>query len=262
MKELLREFFGFGGYVRPADGAYSLKHIINVAVFVGVSLALAIFLGLRNRKRDSRKKNIPLVVSAILIDTLEIIKIVIACVKGGSLRPILYNLPLFFCSIQLITIPLAAFSKGRLKEAAVDFVFAFGLLGGVFGIVGAAQNYNAYPAFSWDNIVSAATHSISAFASLYIGLSKIFTLKMKNLPICEALLGFFVTAALIINPIIGYNYMFLVSHDGTPYSIFYNMVGGNPILYPMIVILIFVLWIVIYYVIARALSVKKSRKNQ
>lgn len=258
MVEALREFFGFGGYTRLADGAYSPKHIINMVVFIGLSLFFAFFLGLKNKSKDDKTKNKPLIVAAILIDSLEIIKLIIACVKDGSCTPLLYNLPLFFCSIMLIAIPLAAFTKGRIKEAAVDFVFAFGLLGGIMGIVGAAQNYNAYPAFSWDNMVSAATHGISAFSSLYIGLSKMFTLKMKNLPICEAILGFFVAAALIINPIIDYNYMFLRNHDGTPYSIFYNMVNGDPILYPMIVILIFVIWILIYYLIVLGLRKKKK----
>ena len=65
----------------------------------------------------------------------------------------------------MIAIPLAAFSKGRLKEASLDFVFIFGLLGGVLGTVGAAQNYNAYPVLSFPNVVSGITHSLSGFAS-------------------------------------------------------------------------------------------------
>ena len=77
-------------------------------------------------------------------------------------------LPLFLCSIQLITIPLAAFTKGKIKEASLDFVLIFGILGAVFGTVGATQIYNANPVFSMDPIVSAITHSISGFASLYI----------------------------------------------------------------------------------------------
>ena len=45
------------------------------------------------------------------------------------------------CSIQLITIPLAAWSKGRMQEAALDFVFIFGLLGAILGTYGAGETF-------------------------------------------------------------------------------------------------------------------------
>ena len=248
MLEALREFFGLGekGYTRPPDGAYSAPHLIIVAIFVTAMIGLGLWLGLRNRKRDDRTKTKVLIVAAILIDSLEIVKIVINCINSGW-GAILVNLPLFLCSIQLIAIPLAAFSKGRIKEASIDFALIFGLLGGVLGIVGAAQNYNAYPAFSFTNLVSAATHSISGFASIYIAAAGMFTLKKKNYLITNGMLLVFVALAMIANELIPYNYMFLKSHDGTPYSIFYDMVGGNPILYPIMVVGAFVIWIFGFY---------------
>ena len=248
MKEALREFFGFGGYTREPDGAYSWKHLLIVAIFVGAMIALGLTLGLKNRKKGDLAKNRVLVFAAILIDALEIFKIVILCINDGSAHPILTNLPLFLCSIQLIALPVAAFSpKGRVKESAIDFVLIFGLLGGVLGIVGAAQNYNAYPAFSFDNLVSAATHSISGFASIYIAAAGLFTLKKKNYLITNGILFAFAALAMIANELIPYNYMFLKSHDGTPYSIFYDLVNGNKILYPATVIGAFVIWIFAFY---------------
>ncbi len=73
----------------------------------------------------------------------------------------LYNLPLFLCSIQLIALPLAAFSKGRVKDASLDFVSIFGVLGMILGTYGAGNNYSAYPVLSFDNVVSGVTHAIS-----------------------------------------------------------------------------------------------------
>ena len=248
MKEALREFFGLGGYKRVPDGAYSWKHLLIVAIFVVAMISLGLALGLKNRKRGAFEKNKVLVVAAILIDTLEIIKIVILCVNDRGLRPILTNLPLFLCSIQLIALPVAAFSKNRrIKEAATDFVFIFGLLGGVLGIVGAAQNYNAYPAFSFYNLVSAATHSISGFASIYIAAAGLFTLKKKNYLVTNGILFAFAALAILANELIPYNYMFLKNHDGTPYSVLYNLVNGNKILYPATVIVAFVVWIFAFY---------------
>ena len=93
----------------------------------------------------------------------------------------LFMLPLFMCSIQLITIPLAAFTKGRIKEASLDFVFIFGALGAVLGTYFAGNNYASYPVISFDNVSSGVTHAISGFAALYIGIAGLTNMKVKNI---------------------------------------------------------------------------------
>lgn len=255
----MKEFFGFGTgeypYGRPADGFLSPQHLILVSIFVGVGIALAIILGRMNKNSDFKVKNKVLVWAAIAIDAFEIAKIIIGSIHDPSYWQI--SLPLFFCSIQLITIPLAAFSKGRLKEASLDFVMIFGILGGILGMVGAAQNYNAYPALSWPNVVSATTHTISAFASLYITISGMASMKKKNIFITFGILFGFGIAAYIANIILDYNYMFLMNHDGTPYVYLYNLVNGNKILYPLSVMLLFVVYVSIYYAVFLKLR-KKS----
>ena len=59
-----------------------------------------------------------------------------------------------------------------------------------------------------------------------------------------------------INVTIPYNYMFLMAGDGTPYDILFNLVGGNPVLYPAMVIGLFFVYIVVFY----SLYYKFSRK--
>ena len=168
-------------------------------------------------------------------------------------------LPLFLCSIQLITIPLAAFSKGRIKEAALDFVFIFGILGAILGTYGAGNNYGSYPVLSFDNVISGITHTISGFASLYIIISGMESMKKKNIGIPFTILLSFCVAAYIANISLDYNYMFLMRGDGTPYDIFYNLVGGNPVIYPIIVVLLFVLYISAFYYVYYLI---KNRKNK
>lgn len=250
--DIIREYFGIGGYQRPAEGAYSWQHLTFVGLLIAAMIGLAVWLGLRCRHRDDRDKNRVLCWAAILIDGLELIKIGIACwSQTQSDSPwydgVLYNLPLFLCSIQLVTIPLAAFSKGRLKEAALDFVSIFGLLGAVLGTVGAAQNYNAYPVLGFDNMVSGFTHCLSGFAALYILISGMASMKTKNLPLVFAILMVFTGGALIANSALDYNYMFLRQGDGTPYDILYNLVGGNAVAYPVGVILLFVVYILLFF---------------
>ena len=212
-------------------------------------VALAIFFGRKFKNKSEKEKNKVLIASAILIDGFEIIKIIVLCIRLQNPLQWIYVLPLFLCSIQLIAIPMAAFCKGRIREACLDFVLTFGILGAVFGTVGAVQNYAAYPVFSMDNVFSGITHSISGFASLYIAISGLISLKKKNFVITLAILLSFAIIAYVVNLIVDYNYMFLMYHDGTPYSIFYNLVNGNKVLYPMIVVGIFVVYVSLFYFI-------------
>ena len=264
----MREFFGLsldenGEYVflREAEGAWSWQHLTFVSLILLAMVGLAIFFGMRNKNKDEIQKNKVLIVSAILIDSFEIIKIIVLCIRCKDAMHWLYVLPLFLCSIQLIAIPMAAFCKGRIKEACLDFVLTFGILGAVFGTVGAAQNYGSYPVLSLDNVFSGITPSISGFASLYIGISGMISLKKKNLPICLGILGGFSVLAYVANVILDYNYMFLMYHDGTPYLYFYNLVNGNRVLYPLMVMLLFVLYICVFYLIYLAVRNAKEKKS-
>lgn len=257
----MKEFLGIGGYTRVPEGAYSWQHLTFVFVLMGLMIFLAVFFGLRYRNKDDKTKNKVIIAAAILIDAIEIFKLIVICFRGNGISELRVNLPLFLCSIQLIALPLAAFTKGRVKEAAKDFVFIFGILGGVMGIIGAAQNFNAYPVISLDNMASGLTHSIAGFASLYIGVSGSASMKKKNIPFTYGILMFFMILAFIANAVLDYNYMFLVRPDGTPYQIFYNMVGGNPIIYPMIVIGLFLAYIAVFYLIFLAIKKKRLKKE-
>lgn len=253
----MREFFGFGGYTREPEGYFSLEHILFVTSLMIIMVFLSIFFGKKNQNKDIIEKNKVLIVAALLIDGLELFKIILMCFRGHDPLGWLYELPLFLCSIQLITIPLAAFTKGKIKEASLDFVLIFGILGAVFGTYFAGQNYGCYPVLSFDNVVSGITHSISGFCSLYIAISKMTSMKKENIIITFAILLSFCILAYIANIILDYNYMFLMRHDGTPYSIFYNLVNGNKVLYPLVVVILFLLYITGFYQVYYLLKNKK-----
>ena len=262
------EFFGLSkdsngqyGYLREAEGAWSFGHIFFVTMLILAMIALAIFVGLKFKNKPYASKNKVLVWAAILINAFEVVKIVVLSIRGQDPLKFLYVLPLFLCSIQLIAIPMAAACKGRVKNACLDFVFTFGILGAIFGTVGATQNYGCYPVLSMDNVFSGITHCISGFASLYIAISGMASMQKKDMTITLCVLLGFSIVAYIVNIIIDYNYMFLMYHDGTPYSIFYNMVGGSPIFYPIVVVGIFVLYIVLFYYIYEKVMKKKNSKQ-
>ena len=258
----MKEFFGFGGYQRAAEGYFSWQHITFVTFLMIVMVALAVFFGRRNRGGDEKKQNSVLVVSAILIDAFELWKIVLFCIRSNNPWDWLYTLPLFLCSIQLITIPLAAFSHGRVKEAALDFVSIFGLLGAVLGTYLAGNNYSCYPVLSFDNVVSGITHSISGFAALYILIAGMTSMKRRNIFITFSILLSFSVMAYIANVLLDYNYMFLMRGDGTPYDILYNLVSGNRVVYPILVVFLLIAYIAAFYGAYFAITKKAKIKKE
>ncbi len=257
---IIKEFFGIGGYQRPAEGYMSPQHLIFVSSLIVIMTLCAVFIGRSYKGRDSKEKNKVLMIAAIMIDSLEIFKIIFVSIQNKDPLSFVHVLPLFLCSIQLITIPLAAFSRGRIKEASIDFVTVFGLLGAIMGTYFAGNNYACYPVISFDNVVSGVTHCIAGFSSLYIMISGMAQMKKRNIPITVAILSAFCIAAYIANIFTDCNYMFLTRGDGTPYDIIYNMVCGNPVLYPILVFLLFIIYILGYYFIYSAI-VKKAKKS-
>ena len=257
----LKVFLGYLPDPREPEGAFSWQHILFVSSLMIAMVVLAVLLGKKYKDSDLKTKNKVLIIAAIAIDAFEIFKLVVFYTRSDDLyNTVVYNLPLFLCSIQLIAIPLAAFAKGRIKEASLDFVMIFGILGAVAGTIGAIQNYNAYAVLSLENVVSGITHTISGFASLYIICSGMASMKLKNISItCFILIGF-CTLASIANHLFDYNYMFLVRDDGTPYQIIYSLVGGHPIVYPVSVIAIFFVYMAVYYSVFY-LSVYLSKKS-
>lgn len=263
------EFFGLSkmpdggyGYIRKAEGAWSWQHLCFVGSLLALMFIFAIWLGRKYKNDAPQKKNKVLVVCAIAINAFELVKIIVLCVRCEDALHWLYVLPLFLCSIQLIAIPLAAFCKGIVKEASLDFVFLFGILGAIFGTVGAAQNYGCYPTISMDNVFSGITHTISGFASIYIGVSGMASMKKRDMPIVVGIIVLFSVLAYVANVILDYNYMFLMNHDGTPYSIFYNLVNGNKVLYPLIVVGLFIAYILLFYTVYYFIEKKVKQKKE
>ena len=253
----MKEFFGIGGYQRTPEGAFSWQHLLFVSCLMVAMVVLSVWLGKRNQNKSDRQKNLVLIWAAILIDGFELVKIVLACVE--DLDAWRRMLPLFLCSIQLIAIPMAAFTKGRIREASLDFVSVFGLLGAVLGTFGATQNYNAYPVMSFTNVVSGITHTISGFAALYIMISGLASMKRKNIWITFSILLTFCVAAYTANVLVDYNYMFLMAGDGTPYDILFNLVGGHPVFYPVSVVALFVVYVWAFYGVWHLVENKKKQ---
>ena len=135
----------------------------------------------------------------------------------------------------------------------------FGILGAVLGTYCAGNIYSYSPVLSFSCVVSGLTHCISGFGSLYIMFAGLAGMKKENMGITFGILLFFCVAAYIANIIIGYNYMFLMAGDGTPYDILYDLVNGNRVFYPISVVALFYVYIVLFYRLFRLFSSKKAK---
>ena len=260
----MKEFFGIGGYQRPAEGYMSWQHLLFVGTLMLLMVALAVIFGIRTRRRERKPHDKVMVITAIVLMAVEAFKYAVLGIKAGLENDPEWwtvNLPLFLCSIQLFTIPLAAFAKGRVQEASMDFVMIFGILGAVLGTIGAAQNYNAYPVLSFNNVISGLTHAIAGFASIYIMVSGRGSLKEENMLITYAILLGLCAIAFGANAWLDYNYMFLRTPDGTPYEILYNLVGGDPVGYPLGVIALFLVYITVFYGIHHIVLLHKKKQT-
>ena len=247
----MREFFGLevenGGYLREPEGYFSWQHLVFVTLICLTAILLGVLLGKRRRNRSDREKNRVLMAAALFMDALELFELVFLCFRSNDPMNWLRTLPLFLCSVQAIALPMAAFCRGRLKLAALDFVSVFGILGMLLGTYGAGQNYAAYPVLSFNNVESGLIHGISGFAAVYIFTSGMASLQRRNIPVTCGILAGLCAVAYVVNVLVDYNYMFLMRGDGTPYDIVYNAVGGSPVLYPLSVVALFLVYIAVFY---------------
>ena len=53
--------------------------------------------------------------------------------------------------------------------------------------------------------------------------------------------------------------MFLMRGDGTPYDLVYNAVGGSPVLYPLSVVALFLVYIAVFYWVVFLIRRKRAK---
>lgn len=266
MLSWLRIFFGFASDPREAEGFFSPAHLIFVSVMLLITVFSALSAAGKRRGADREMKMRPLKYAAAAILLLETFKAVILCTRGRGIVELRGILPLFLCSVMLFALPLAAFAKGRVREAALDFSLCFGPLCAVAGTY-LAGNIFASPILSFDVLVSVATHCISGFAGVYIGATGLARMKKENRPVCALILLAFEAAALAVDIIqrdtpYQSNYMFFLTPDGTPFSILESAAGGTGPLYTLLVALVYFAYLALFELgHALIVSGKRSAAN-
>ena len=255
---------------REPAGLFSLAHLLTVTLTLAAFLALAVFLA-KKFKDNPKKQNLVLLISGIAIVAVQLSKnIWLLCETDNIVDCIVGNWPLYFCDIPIYIIPLAALTKGRFRQWCLDFLAICGLLMGFMGNYFAGNLYPSHAIISFSVFNALTNHCISAFTALFIWMSGLNKMEKRDIPFSIGILFTFMTIALIVDyihiPIKGTprNFMFFFHGDGTPFTLFHDLVKGNKIAYQII---IYVLqcgymgaFYAIYYPIVKAIAKRKEEK--
>lgn len=249
------------------SGLFSWQHLLICAIAWAILLFFAIFFGIKDRKtgKNTLNKNIFLLVVTILMWAGELSKYIVVITTRGW-ADMYKMLPFYLCNLQLYTLPLMFVTKGNFKKAMADLTFIFGLIGAVGGTFICTEFIYNY-AFSFYPLSSVFTHTMAGMASLYIGVANLFTLTKDTIKWTAPILFVYSCIAWVVALITKINYMFMLSSDGTPFAILYNLVNGNKVLYPLSVILlqicILLLFYLVVFIIRKCISKKHNQtKNQ
>ena len=99
------------------------------------------------------------------------------------------------------------------------------------------------------SLISAFSHSLAAFAALFVFVAHLNKMEKRNIPFVIGILFVFMSITLAVDYATGKNYMFFLGGDGTPFGIFYDWVGGNLIAYQIIIYILQCGYIGVFYLI-------------
>jgi len=263
--DFFTEYFSWE-FTREAEGYMSWQHLLAASLALTITVLASVLLGRKNRHKTFEEKMKTVKVAALLLDGFELVKLTVLVIITRNFATLRSYLPLFLCSIPLIVLPVAAFSKGRLQKASLDFMVMFGLICCVTGTFLAGNIYSIFPVLHFEPLVSLTTHNISGFACLYIGISGLATLEKKNTWITIAILGVFMAVAETVNLIHrgqGFqdNYMFLSRGDGTPFQILENIFGPCTVWYALSVAFLMWAYMILFIVIAQTGKNRRALKK-
>ena len=171
---------------------------------------------------------------------------------------------------MIFIIPISAFVRGRAKDICIDFIAICGLLMGFMGNYFAGNLYPSHALISFSVFNALLNHSISAFTSLFVWVAGMNKMEKKNIPFSIGILFTFMTIALIVDYVhlartgSPRNFMFFFFGDGTPFTLFHDMVKGNKIIYQIIIYILqcgyMGLFYFFYYQIVKVVEKHKSKQ--
>ena len=108
-------------------------------------------------------------------------------------------------------------------------------------------------------------HCVAAFAALFIFMCGLNKMEKRDIPFTIAMLFVFMTTALIVDYVDNHNFMFFFYGDGTPFTLFQNLVHDNKPAYQVIIYILqsgyMVGFYFAYYGIKKLVEKQKQKKE-
>ena len=258
---------------REPDGLFSLAHILTVTVIL-VSLALVAFNLGRKYKDNPKAIDVILKVSAIIMICLYVAEVVdgflglyigkglvLGTEEGNKayFGQLVNSAPLFLCDIAIFSIPIIAFSKGKVRTLLSDFMGIWGIPMGVIGTYLAGNVFGSAPVISFDGLLCIFIHVVPMAVTIFLYLIKFATIDKANMKTALTSFLFFSLFVLVYNYIFGTNFMFFFRGDGTPFDWFRPYVS-LPV-YQLIVFTLYMSYMVLFYYVFFFIKSKVTEKR-
>ena len=252
---------------RSPEGLFSLPHLLSVTLTLGLFLFVAIWLGKKFRDNPKGQFITMLVCSLGLIITFVIkIGLLYYWSDDTFIRVLIGNAPMYLCDMMIFIVPLATFTKGRFRDCCYDFIAIWGPLMGFFGNYFAGNIYGSHAAISYSAFSSLIQHCWTGFAGFFVFAACLNKMEKRNIPFSTLILVAYMTTALIIDYVDNHNFMFFFQGDGTPFTLFQNLVHDIKPLYQLEIYILQCGYMVgfyfVYYWIMGFINKQKSKKQE
>jgi len=214
---MFKYFFAKSGTVAPYH-IFSSTHFI----MVGICAMLIAFALWHNRHADHKKVLQITRWCAVLLWTLEIIKIVYQLMIGNGNNPNTF-VPLYFCSIPLYCSLMSGWGRGWVKRTGDVFLIVGGMVGGVAYLISPSTTAGIHQAFHFITIQSYILHGIMVFLSVLYVITGYYKLVMSDIKFYALTVVIVCVIARIVNYLLVSNLMFVsYNFPGTPIELLYN----------------------------------------
>jgi hypothetical integral membrane protein (TIGR02206 family) len=235
--EGLKYFFSFINAVPPrfATPAFSVRHLEVLSFFIAVYTVLTVIF----KDKSEKVRSIYVLVVAFLLLFFNIVNELWLVLIGHF--GVMTELPLQLCGTMYIIIPLMVLSRNRIL---MEFVYACGMPGAFFAML--TPDTQGYYFISWGFLIFIVIHSLIVYVPLFMLITSEFRPRFHNLHKVARLFFSLVILDLIIDHLLGSNYLYLTkAPEGTLLETFASWVGAPGYIFIAIFVVVIV-WIALY----------------
>ena len=247
----MQNFF-FTAETAPAGIGFDLFSPLHL-MWLAPLIVFAVFCGKIYKKAGEKKRKTLRLTFAALLLADEIFKHVMLIAADSWLPK---YLSLHLCSINIFLIIYHAF---RPNKTLGTFLYTVCIPAAVAAML--FPTWTCLPFLNFIHLHSFTVHILLAVYPMMLLSGGDIVRDIRKVPHCIGILLIMAAINFAVNLALDTNYMFLMRGDGTPYDILYNLVNGNRILYPLLVVALFLIYISLFYYVVYVIRRKARAKE-